>query len=76
MIAYGEQGQIYDLKRREFSFGTKDAASVTQSFMQQKIYDGERGIEKASDTDIRRGQTVPLPYPILARDLYTFSIGY
>ena len=38
LIAYSEWCQIRDLRRREFCFGTKDTASVTQSFMRQKFY--------------------------------------
>ena len=34
MIAYGEWCKILDLQRREFYFGTKEAVSVTQSFVQ------------------------------------------
>ena len=33
MIAYGERCWICDLRRRKFLFGTKDWASVTQSFV-------------------------------------------
>ena len=59
LIAYCECCWIPDLQRREFCFGTKDIASVTQSFVGQKFYYSEKGTEKASDTDIRRRQRVP-----------------
>ena len=58
-IAYGEECWVHDLQRRDFCFRTKDMASVPQSFMWQKIYHGEKGTEKASDIDIRRGQRMP-----------------
>ena len=41
------------------------------SFIWQKFYYGEKGIAKASNTDIRRGQRVP-QHQSLARELYSF----
>ena len=55
MIAYAEWCWIRDLRRREFTFGTRDVASGTQSFMWQKFYYSEKRIEKASDIGIRSG---------------------
>ena len=49
LIAYTEWWCICGLRRRKFHFGTKDVASVTHSFMWQKIYYSENGTEKASD---------------------------
>ena len=48
-----------------------DSASVTQSFVFQKFHYSEKGTEKISDIDIRRGQSVPLTSLIMA--LYTFT---
>ena len=75
LIAYGEECRIHDLPRREFCFGTKDTVSVTQNLIWPKFYYSEKGTEKASDIDIRRGRRVP---PLTSSDvaLYTFSIGY
>ena len=58
MIAYSEWCWSHDLQRREFGFGTKDTASVTHSFVWQKFYYSEKGIEKTSS---------------LIKALYTFS---
>ena len=44
----------------EFCFETRNSASVTQSFMWKKSHCSEKGTEKSSDTDIRRGQSAPL----------------
>lgn len=52
LIAYSEQCQICDPQRREFSFRTRDEASGTQSFMWQKFYYSEKGMEKTSDIDL------------------------
>ena len=65
---------IHDLRRREFSFGTRAKASGTQSFMWQKFYYSGKGTEKASDIDIRRG-TESAPLTGLIKALYTFSVG-
>ena len=59
LIAYSEECWIHDLQRSEYCFRTKDMASVTQSFMWQKLYHSEKEVEKASDIDIRRGQRMP-----------------
>ena len=59
VIAYGEWCCLCDLQRREFVFGTRFEASGTQNFVWQKFYYSEKGIEKASDIDIRRGQRMP-----------------
>ena len=74
LIAYGEWCQIHDLQRREFCFGTKDMDFVTQSFMQQKFYYSEKGIEKASDRHQQGAKCAPLTS--LGGVLYNFSIGY
>ena len=73
LIAYGEECWIHDLQRREFFFRTKDMTSVTQSFMQQKLYHSEKGTEKASDIDIRRGQRV-LHLLLLQRSYMLFQL--
>ena len=59
VIAYGEWFCLCDLQRREFIFRIRDEASGTQNFVWQKFYYSEKGIEKAYDIDIRRGQRMP-----------------
>ena len=51
--------QICHLQRREFRYRTRDEASVTQSFIWQKHYYSEEGIENASNINIIRGQSAP-----------------
>ena len=50
---------------------TKKPETWLQSFIWQKFYYSEKGIEKASNTDLRRGQRVP-HHQSLARELYSF----
>ena len=45
LIAYGEQCQICDLRRR-FSFGTKDQAWSLRAFVWQRLYDSDKGERK------------------------------
>lgn len=52
LIAYSKQCQICDPPRREFSLRARDEASGTQSFMWQKFYYSEEGMEKTSDIDL------------------------
>ena len=59
LIAYGEWYWIPGLQRREFCFGTKDIASVTQSFVHQKFYYSEKGTEKASLQTSEGGRECP-----------------
>ena len=50
---------------------TKKPETWLQSFIWQKFYYSEKGIEKASNTDLRRGQRVP-HHQSVARELYSF----
>lgn len=43
LIAYDEWCQICDCQRRKLHHGAQDRASVTQSFVQQKFYENEKG---------------------------------
>ena len=71
LCKYLDQCRIHDLRRREFSFGTRAKASDTQSFMWQKLYYSAKGTEKASDIGIRRG-TESAPLTSLIKALYIF----
>ena len=46
MIAYSKLYWIHDLWGREFHFGTRQVASVTQSFVWQKFYYNQKGQRK------------------------------
>ena len=48
---------------------------ITQELLCSRVLLKWKGTEKASDTDIRRG-TENAPSLVLARELYTFKIGY
>ena len=74
LIAYSERCWILDLRRR-FSFRTKDQSWSLESFVSQSFIKVWERTEKASDIDIRRG-TESASLASLARELYTFSIGY
>ena len=75
MIAYSKLYWIHDLGGREFHFGTRQVASVTQSFVWHKLYYTVKMMQKTSDKDIRRGvETDSLTS--LGGALYTFSTGY
>ena len=59
-IAYRKWCQIHDFQRR-FSFGSRDQAWSLKSFCVAEFYYSEKGTEKASDKDIRRGtESAPL----------------
>ena len=74
-IAYGERCRIRDLWRKRFSFGTRDQAWSLKSFCVAEFYSSEKGTEKASDTDIRRGMKSTLS-PSLSKGIIYFLIGY
>ena len=60
VIAYGEWCQIHGLWSR-FSFRTRDQAWSLKSFCVAEFYKSEKGTEKASDIDIRKGmKSAPL----------------
>ena len=71
VIAYSEQRQIRDLRRRRFSFATRFQTWLLKSFCVAEFYRSEKGTKKASDTDIRRG-TESVPLASLIKTLYTF----
>ena len=48
---------------------------ITQELLCSTFIKERKGTEKASDIDIRRG-TENAPSLVLARELYTFLIGY
>ena len=50
-------------------------ASDTHNSVWQKFYCHEKGTEKASDTDMRKG-IENAPSLVLASDLHNISIGY
>ena len=54
--------------------GIRNQASDTQNFVWQKFHYGEKG-QKASNIDIRRGDGECPPSLVLARELYTSSVG-
>ena len=59
LLAYGEQCLIPDLQRR-FSFRTRHQGCSLNNFGIAEFYQSEKGTKKASDTDIRGAQRVPL----------------
>ena len=53
--------------------GIRNQASDVQNFVWQKFHYSEKG-QKACNADIRRGDG-ECPLVVLARELYTFSVG-
>ena len=73
LIAYS-QWCIYGLGGENFNPGPETRLDHSK-FCVAEFYSSAKEIEKASDTDTRRGMEMPLMLA-LVRELSTFSIGY
>ena len=81
MIAYGERSQILDHQRRRFSFGTRDQSwslweDITQELLHTRVLlKYERDRESFWHRHKKGARELP-PLLVLAKELYTFLIGY
>ena len=74
LIAYSERCWIRDLRGR-CSIGTRDPGLITQELLCSRVLLKYKKGQRKLLTDFRRG-TESAPLLVLARVLYTFSVGY
>ena len=74
MIAYSEPCRICDLQRR-FSFGARDQSWSLKSFCVAEFYQSMKR-DRESFWHRRQKEDRVSPLLVLARELYTFSVGY
>ena len=76
LIAYSEQHQMCDLQRRRFSFRTRDQGLITQELLCSRVL---LKWKRDKESFWHRHQEVAESAPtllVLAKELYTFSVGY